>query len=244
MITRSEILVQGIVQGVGFRPFVYTQASRRDLRGRVLNNTTGVLIEVEGSSGDIAQFVRDLESNSPPLSTIESVECTHNLEPANYPDFAIVESAQDGEKFVPISADIATCQDCLKELFDPKDRRFLYPFINCTNCGPRFTIIEDIPYDRAKTTMRDFEMCVECRNEYEDPLNRRFHAEPTACPMCGPQVSLVRLGLVPRRTDNNLSGVRDLLLEGKILAIKGIGGFHLACDALNPEAVDKLRQRK
>jgi hydrogenase maturation protein HypF len=245
MVTRSEILVQGIVQGVGFRPFVYTQASRRDLRGRVLNNTTGVLIEVEGSPGDIAQFVRDLESNSPPLSTIESVECTHNLEPANYPDFAIVESVQDGEKFVPISADIATCPDCLRELFDPNDRRYQYPFINCTNCGPRFTIIEDIPYDRAKTTMRDFEMCAECRTEYEDPLNRRFHAEPTACPMCGPQVSLMGFGLVPpARTDNDLSGVRDLLLEGKILAIKGIGGFHLACDALNPEAVEKLRQRK
>ncbi len=269
MITRSEILVRGIVQGVGFRPFVYTQASRRDLRGRVRNNTTGVLIEVEGNHGDIVQFITDLKANAPPLSAIESVECNHYLSPVDYSDFVILESARepsDGEQFVPISADVATCDGCLRELFDPQDRRYLYPFINCTNCGPRFTIIEDIPYDRARTTMREFEMCAECRAEYGDPLNRRFHAEPTACFVCGPQLSLEKsvapavadgwLGIDPPATaggtdkagiagaDNAVTAVRDLLLRGKILAIKGIGGFHLACDALNPEAVERLRQRK
>lgn len=273
MITRSEILVRGIVQGVGFRPFVYSQASRRQLRGSVRNNTAGVLIEVEGRHGDIEKFVSDLRLNAPPLSTIESVECNHNLTPADYSDFVILESAhhaQTGERFVPISADVSTCDDCLKELFDPDDRRYLYPFINCTNCGPRFTIIEDIPYDRARTTMREFEMCAECRAEYEDPLDRRFHAEPTACPACGPQVSLsadeesllaFRGGHCPPSQETKVSRrampaskreksllvvrrARTLLSGGVILAIKGIGGFHLACDALNAETVERLRQRK
>ena len=249
MITRSEILVRGIVQGVGFRPFVYSQASRRQLRGSVRNNTAGVLIEVEGTHGEIEKFVSDLRLNAPPLSTIESVECNHNLTPADYSDFVILESAhhaQTGEPFVPISADVGTCDDCLKELFDPDDRRYQYPFINCTNCGPRFTIIEDIPYDRARTTMREFEMCAECRAEYEDPLNRRFHAEPTGCMACGPQVYLLESneGVERQRPLDVVSGPRTLLLKGVILAIKGIGGFHLACDALNAEAVERLRQRK
>ncbi|MFN2511483.1 MAG: carbamoyltransferase HypF [Pyrinomonadaceae bacterium] len=263
MVTRSEILVRGIVQGVGFRPFVYLQASRRHLRGSVRNNTAGVLIDVEGTHGDIEKFVSDLKLSAPPLSTIESVECNHNLTPADYSDFVILESAHHArteEQFVPISADVGTCDDCLKELFEPKDRRYQYPFINCTNCGPRFTIIEDIPYDRAQTTMRHFEMCAECRAEYEDPLNRRFHAEPTACPACGPQVWLTGqtkleqpalAGGSPVRPPAHAGGshtailsARRLLVDGKILAIKGIGGFHLACDALNAEAVERLRQRK
>lgn len=254
MVTRSEILVRGIVQGVGFRPFVYLQASRRDLRGSVRNNTAGVLIEVEGTHGDIEKFVSDLKLNAPPFSTIESVECNHNLTPADYSDFVILESshhAPTGEQFVPISPDVGTCDACLKELFDPEDRRYQYPFINCTNCGPRFTIIEDIPYDRAQTTMRHFEMCAECRAEYEDPLNRRFHAEPTACPACGPQVFWSEppalVGGPPANAGGSDKAVylaRQLLTEGAILAIKGIGGFHLACDALNAEAVEKLRQRK
>ena len=240
------------MQGVGFRPFVYTQASRLDLRGRVRNNPAGVLIEVEGNHGDIVQFVTDLKANAPPLSAIESVECNHYLQPADYADFVILESVHEtanagrDENFVPISADVATCDDCLRELFDPQDRRYQYPFINCTNCGPRFTIIEDIPYDRARTTMREFEMCPQCRAEYEDPTNRRFHAEPTACPACGPQLSL---SVSPARsvigvTDSALTVARSLLLSGKILAIKGIGGFHLACDVLNSDSVERLRQRK
>lgn len=252
MVTRSQILVRGIVQGVGFRPFVYAQASRRELRGRVLNNTTGVLIEVEGRQGNIEQFIDDLKLNPPPLSAIESVECNHNLAPADYPDFIILESVQEtqqGEKFVPLSADVATCADCLRELFDPADRRYQYPFINCTNCGPRFTIIESIPYDRANTTMRDFEMCADCQAEYQNPLDRRFHAEPTACPACGPQLYLLssdglEVGSDVVAAENTVAFVQSLLLKGRIVAIKGVGGFHLACNALSPEAVDRLRRRK
>ena len=252
MATRSEILVRGIVQGVGFRPFIYLQANRRDLRGRVRNNTTGVLIEVEGDYGDIEQFIADIRSNPPPLSLIESVECNHHLAPADYADFLILESAhetQAGEKFVPISADVSTCDDCLRELFDPQDRRYQYPFINCTNCGPRFTIIENIPYDRANTTMRDFEMCADCRAEYENPRDRRFHAEPTACPVCGPQLYLfssdgLEVGPDVVAAADTVAFVQSLLLKGRIVAIKGIGGFHLACDALSAEAVERLRRRK
>ncbi len=252
MVTRSQILVRGIVQGVGFRPFVYTQASRRNLRGSVLNNPTGVLIEVEGRQGNIEQFISDLKLNPPPLSAIESVECNHNLAPADYSDFVILESAPDaheGERFVPISADVSTCDDCLKELFDSSDRRYQYPFINCTNCGPRFTIIEDIPYDRANTTMRNFQMCADCRAEYENPLDRRFHAEPTACPVCGPQLYLLsadglEVGADIVAADDTVKFVLSLLLKGRIVAIKGVGGFHLACDALSPVAVERLRRRK
>jgi hydrogenase maturation protein HypF len=248
MVTRSEILVRGIVQGVGFRPFVYTQANRRDLRGRVRNNTTGVLIEVEGQHCDIEQFISDLKANAPPLSAIDSVECNHYLMPADYSDFVIQESTHDKAEernSVPLSADVATCDDCLGELFDPQDRRYQYPFINCTNCGPRFTIIEDIPYDRQRTTMCEFEMCAECGAEYDDPLNRRFHAEPNACAACGPQLSLSeRCSNSPVITVDILAAARDLLRCGKILALKGIGGFHLVCDALNSKAVAQLRERK
>ena len=221
------------------------------------------MIEVEGDHGNIEEFIADLKTNAPPLSAIESVECNHHLAPAEYSDFVILESAHDehGEEFVPISADLSTCDDCLRELFDPADRRYQYPFINCTNCGPRFTIIEDIPYDRARTTMREFAMCGACRAEYEDPQNRRFHAEPIACHLCGPQLALVGAdlrvrpklvydkgqarGSAPATTGPDTVGAaRALLLDGAILAIKGIGGFHLACDALNPDAVARLRQRK
>ncbi|MDX6710887.1 MAG: hydrogenase maturation protein HypF [Blastocatellia bacterium] len=247
--TRVQIVVRGLVQGVGFRPFIFSLARRRALRGQVLNNTTGVLIDVEGEGGQIEKFINDITTNPPPHSLIESVERSNTLDKANYRDFRIVESTTTGEKFVPISADIATCQDCLRELLDPSDRRYRYPFINCTNCGPRFTIIEGIPYDRQQTTMRDFDMCALCRAEYENPLDRRFHAEPTACAQCGPQLSLrdasgniVELERVTG--EDAISRVRRLLLDGKIVVIKGIGGFHLACDALNAEAVARLRQRK
>ena len=245
MITRSQILVRGLVQGVGFRPFVYSQASRCDLRGLVFNNTSGVLIEVEGKSTDIERFVSDLTLNAPPLSAIESVDCSHNLTPADYAGFEILESGQEGKKFVPISADVSTCDDCLRELFDPQDRRYRYPFINCTNCGPRFTIIENVPYDRQRTTMREFTMCVDCRREYEDPLNRRFHAEPVACAECGPHLSLSQAGTQESLdVADVISETRALLSQGRIVAIKGIGGFHLVCDALNSNAVAELRARK
>ncbi len=257
-----------MVQGVGFRPFVFGLARRRALKGQVLNNHIGVLIDIEGESSTIEHFIHEITLNSPPLSLIESVERCDNLDLAHYQDFRIVESLSSGEKFTPISADIATCDDCLRELFDSRNRRYRYPFINCTNCGPRFTIIEDIPYDREQTTMRDFEMCAMCRAEYENPLDRRFHAEPTACSVCGPQLSLidasgnVGAGLVPARSvaeertrprtspaptvliDDIIHRVRSLLLSGKIVIIKGIGGFHLACDGLNAETVERLRQRK
>src|SRR6266404_1535564 len=247
--TRVRIVVRGLVQGVGFRPFIFSLAQRRALRGWVLNNTTGVLIDVEGEGGQIEKFINDITTNPPPLSLIESVERSHSPVNAHYKDFRIVESTTQGEKFVPISADIATCQDCLRELLDPNDRRYRYPFINCTNCGPRFTIIEGIPYDRQQTTMRDFEMCKACRAEYENPLDRRFHAEPTACSRCGPQLSLRDAAgdvVEPEQVtgEDTISRVRDLLLDGKIVVVKGIGGFHLACDALNAEAVARLRQRK
>ncbi len=249
MDTRVQILVRGIVQGVGFRPFIFSQAKRCALKGRVLNNTTGVLIEVEGEANSIGRFIDEIRSSAPPLSVIESVERSDNLVPANYDDFRIVESDADGEKFVPISADMATCVDCLKELFDPADRRYRYPFINCTNCGPRFTIIEGVPYDRDKTTMREFVMCAACRAEYENPLDRRFHAEPTACPACGPRAFLAdkngcELEFDQEKGEDPINRARSLLIQGEVLAVKGIGGFHLACDALNARAVKRLRQRK
>jgi hydrogenase maturation protein HypF len=247
--TRVQILVRGIVQGVGFRPYVFSLARRRTLTGRVFNNTTGVLIDVEGDASTIEGFINELKLNPPPLSLIESIERSPNLDPANYSDFLIVESDVSGEKFMPISADISTCKDCLREMFDSENRRYRYPFINCTACGPRFTIIEDIPYDREKTTMRDFEMCDACRAEYENPLDRRFHAEPTACAACGPSLTLAdanrrELLLDSTSEDDTISRARLLLASGKILAIKGIGGFHLACDALAKEAVERLRHKK
>ncbi len=249
MTTRVQILVRGIVQGVGFRPFVFSLAKRRALRGRVLNNTTGVLIDVEGEGGQIEEFINDIRTNPPPLSLIESVERRDSPDQAHYGDFRIVESVTEGKRFTPISPDVATCKDCLRELSDPQNRRYRYPFINCTNCGPRFTIIEDIPYDREKTTMRDFSMCEACRAEYENPLDRRFHAEPTACPRCGPRLSLadtngLEIPLDPANGEDAVGRARLLLSRGKIVAIKGIGGFHLACDALDAEAVERLRKRK
>ncbi|HEX7177519.1 MAG TPA: carbamoyltransferase HypF [Pyrinomonadaceae bacterium] len=244
-----QILVRGIVQGVGFRPYVYSLAARGALRGRVLNNTTGVLIDVEGEDHRIEEFINEITLNPPPLSQIESIQRHDDLASANYQDFRIVESAAEGVKLVPVSADVATCADCLRELFDSQDRRHRYPFINCTNCGPRFTIVEAVPYDRAQTTMRDFEMCAPCRAEYENPLDRRFHAEPTACASCGPRLRLTdACARAPEFDEADgldiIGRVRRLLSSGKIVAIKGIGGYHLACDALDAGAVERLRQRK
>jgi len=237
------------VQGVGFRPFVFSLAERLALRGRVFNNGAGVLIDVEGDGRAVERFIAEVESNPPALSVIESVERLDDLESANYRDFRIIESASSGEKFAPVPADVGVCDDCLRELFDPRDRRYRYPFINCANCGPRFTIIEDIPYDRAKTTMREFAMCQDCRVEYENPLDRRFHAEPMACPHCGPRLFLAPArgsGTAPDPVDgeNAIYQASLLLSEGRIIAVKGVGGFHLACDALNAEVVERLRRRK
>jgi len=249
MTARVQILVKGIVQGVGFRPFVYSLAVRESLKGRVLNTSDGVLIDVEGEHESIERLLAAVEAHPPRLSQIESISCETVLALAHHPDFRIVESNNDGEKFVPVSPDVATCADCVAELFDPRDRRYRYPFINCTNCGPRFTIIEDVPYDRDRTTMREFEMCEACRSEYENPLDRRFHAEPIACSACGPRLFLTDesgdgVVLARPRANEIVERARRLLSDGKIIAVKGIGGFHLACDALNEGAVESLRRRK
>jgi hydrogenase maturation protein HypF len=246
MTTRVQIIVRGIVQGVGFRPYVFSLAKRRELTGQVRNTTTGVLIDLEGEYGAIEQFIDDLRAHPPPLSRVESVERCSPGEPVHYRDFRIVESAAAGEKCVPIPPDSATCQDCLKELFDPTDRRYRYPFLNCTHCGPRFTIIQDIPYDRHQTTMRAFTMCTDCEREYHDPMHRRFHAQPNACPVCGPQVHLVDAAGRPLDASERdaIRAALQRIEQGEIVAIKGIGGWHLACDALNATAVAALRQRK
>lgn len=233
-----KLKIKGIIQGVGFRPFVYSLALKNNLKGYVLNDTEGVLIEVEGKERDIENFLKEIEKSAPPLSKIEEIEKEY-LPLSHFISFVIRESKESKERFTLISPDICICEDCLRELFDRKDRRYLYPFINCTNCGPRFTIIKDIPYDRKNTTMADFKMCKICEKEYQDPENRRFHAEPTACPVCGPQIRILNLA-----GKDALETTVEFLKNGKIVAIKGLGGYHLACDALNDEAVRKLRTRK
>jgi len=228
---RRRLQVAGVVQGVGFRPFVYGLAHRHGLAGFVRNDARGVVVEVEGEPKELDLFAAALVEQAPPLARIASLE-TSKIEARGEREFVIEASAEDGERTALVPADIATCDDCLRELFDPGDRRFRYPFVNCTNCGPRFTIVRSVPYDRANTTMASFEMCDQCRREYEDPGDRRFHAEPTCCPDCGPRLSL------------ELEEAVSLLREGKIVAIKGLGGYHLACDATSEQAVARLRARK
>lgn len=240
---RLEIKITGIVQGVGFRPFVYNLARQNRLSGYVLNNTSGVSIDVEGERSDVDGFLESLRRQPPPRAVIFDVKSTLR-EPLGYQEFSIRESDGREEKFVPISPEIATCPDCLRELFDTSDRRYRHPFINCTNCGPRFTIVKDVPYDRKFTTMAPFPMCAACRGEYEDPTDRRFHAQPNACPECGPKLTLLDADGRPLEIPDIVNEACRLLKEGKILAIKGIGGYHLACDAQNAEAVSALRARK
>ncbi len=242
-----RVHITGIVQGVGFRPFVYNLATRMDLKGWVRNTSAGVDIEADGERDVLDAFVKALRDEAPTLSHID--ELTASFGPANgFRSFEIVHSESIDSAFQPISPDVAICDDCLRELFDPLDRRYRYPFINCTNCGPRFTIIKDIPYDRPKTTMAPFAMCPDCEREYRDPTNRRFHAQPVACPVCGPHVWLecLNVGTFERSNieDDAIRETRRLLAEGKIVAIKGLGGFHLACDATNAKSVSELRQRK
>jgi hydrogenase maturation protein HypF len=242
-ISLVRISVRGVVQGVGFRPFVYQLAIRYNLRGWVCNTSEDVKIEAEGEAKDIEAFIKALREQSPPMSHIEDIRVTTGT-PENYHKFEIRESIAEEGKYQLISPDIATCPDCLKEIFDPNDRRYRYPFTNCTNCGPRFTIIKDIPYDRPNTTMQRFKMCPECQKEYNDPLNRRFHAQPNACPVCGPQLELVDAKGKTVTCDDIISQTAGLLREGKIVAIKGLGGFLLACDATSEQAVNRLRRRK
>ena len=238
-----KIDIRGIVQGVGFRPFVYNLARQYGLFGFVRNNASGVSIEVEGEKSRIEKFVARIKTESPPLAALFKIK-SYDIEPVGYDDFIIRDSDEHEEKFVPISPDISTCRDCLAELFDPTDRRYRYPFINCTNCGPRFTIVKDIPYDRQYTTMAPFKMCGMCQREYNNPRDRRFHAQPNACPKCGPSLTLLNDKLEKIDAPDVISEVCDLLKDGKIIAIKGLGGYHLACDALNPDAVFRLRSRK
>ena len=238
-----KIDIRGIVQGVGFRPFVYNLARQYGLFGFVRNDASGVSIEVEGEKSRIEKFVARIKAESPPLAAIFKIK-SYDIEPVGYDDFIIRDSDDHKEKFVPISPEISTCSDCLAELFDPTDPRYRYPFINCTNCGPRFTIVKDIPYDRKYTTMAPFKMCGMCQREYNNPRDRRFHAQPNACPKCGPSLTLLNDKLEKIDAPDVISEVCDLLKDGKIIAIKGLGGYHLACDALNPDAVFRLRSRK
>ncbi len=240
-----RIHITGVVQGVGFRPFVYGLAQRYGLTGWVCNTSSGVDIEADGSAQALSDFATALRAELPPLACIDSFDAAPC--PADsYTAFDIRASRAEPGAFQPISPDVAVCADCLRELFDPADRRYRYPFINCTNCGPRFTIIRDIPYDRPLTTMASFPLCPDCAAEYGDPLDRRFHAQPVACPVCGPRLWLERPGDDEEVAagDDAVAATRTLLRAGAIVAVKGLGGFHLACDATDAAAVDALRRRK
>jgi len=242
MVIRYRIDIQGIVQGVGFRPFVYKLARSFGIKGWVHNHSFGVTIEAEGHAETLKAFIKSLTENPPVLAQIIEIS-VKEIPVCKEDDFVIKESQVHSGQFTLISPDISTCNECFSELIDESDRRYRYPFTNCTNCGPRFTIIKDIPYDRPNTTMAQFKMCPECQAEYENPLDRRFHAQPNACPVCGPELRLV---------DNNgkefsgdpIKRTIQLLADGKIVAIKGLGGFHLAVDATQEKAVQRLRCRK
>jgi hydrogenase maturation protein HypF len=266
IIKRVFIKVEGIVQGVGFRPFVYSLAITNNLKGWVSNSSEGVFIDIEGSKESIESFLRELKNDAPPLSMIENISIT-DKSPCFFNIFEIKESIQDSNKITLISPDIAICKDCIEDILNPNNRRYFYPFTNCTNCGPRYSIIKKIPYDRDKTTMKDFKMCTSCEAEYTDPLDRRFHAQPTACEHCGPKIyvtdskgSIINVTEMLTSDDyavnlNSLekySFINDTIIdwsvrrlkEGCIFAIKGLSGFHLVCDGENSSAVELLRKRK
>jgi hydrogenase maturation protein HypF len=244
MTIRTRARVSGTVQGVGFRPFVYRIAHEQGLGGWVLNDERGVLLEVEGDPDSVTQFFHRMRSEAPPLAAVDDLSC-EPVAAVGEPRFTIRASERAGVPDALVVADSATCEDCLAELADPADRRYRYPFINCTNCGPRFTIVRDIPYDRPLTTMATFTMCAVCRCEYEDPGDRRFHAQPNACPVCGPRVSLVDADGKEIPGANDPIGMTAARLSaGEIVAVKGLGGYHLVCDAGHAEAVAALRARK
>ena len=244
MVERAQIIVKGVVQGVGFRPFVYKLATGLRFTGYVTNTSDGVLIDVEGS--DIPAFVQLLREEAPPLSDITDISIA-DLPVQGYHEFTIQASTDHavGQTFTLVSPDVSSCDDCLHELLDPSNRRYLYPFINCTNCGPRYSITRSVPYDRPNTTMAGFSMCPDCLSEYQDPKDRRYHAQPNACPVCGPQVEF-RSRTADRRSRNGeaIQETIALLRKGGIVAIKGLGGFHIACDGANDHAVRRLREHK
>jgi len=241
-LTRTRVRVEGIVQGVGFRPFVHALAGRLGLAGLVGNDAGGVFVEVEGTAETVQRFLEALAAEAPPLAVIERVTATP-LDPTGALGFAIAPSRDGGARQALVSPDTATCPDCLAELADPADRRFRYPFINCTNCGPRFTIVRDVPYDRPATTMAAFAMCADCAREYSDPADRRFHAQPVCCPACGPALRLLDRDGRPAEADP-LAAAAARLRAGAVVAVKGIGGYHLAADAAAEPAVAALRARK
>ena len=238
----TDFRVRGLVQGVGFRPTVYRLALELGLSGTVWNDAEGVVVHLEGDPEQLAKFPETLVAGKPPLARIDAVEPS----PAHvkgFEGFSISATPSGGHVTTAVTADACVCDACLDDIFNPKDRRWRYPFANCTHCGPRFTITRHLPYDRPQTVMAAFPMCEDCRAEYEDPLNRRFHAQPIACPVCGPQLTLVAPDGTPLSGDPIRETVKALK-AGKIVAIKGLGGFHLACDAENAQAVATLRQRK
>jgi hydrogenase maturation protein HypF len=244
---RMRVRVQGTVQGVGFRPYVHRLATQLGLAGYVLNDAHGVLLEIEGDRSAVEDFLAQLEPQAPPLACIEWIG-VQGCAPTGERQFTIARSPTGGTTETSVTPDSATCEDCLRELFDPRDRRYRYPFINCTNCGPRFTIVRGVPYDRPRTTMAGFAMCSRCKAEYEDPANRRFHAQPNACPRCGPAARLLNSDGSPvARVGPELDPIRAAaaaLRQGAIVAVKGIGGYHLACSASDEDAVARLRARK
>ena len=241
---RMRIAIRGAVQGVGFRPFIYRLSRELRLAGWVRNSPQGVFIEAEGEHAALNELLLRVEQEKPPRSFIQSLEYSL-LEPAHYNGFEIRESETEGAANALILPDIAVCDDCLTEMFDPKNRRYRYPFINCTHCGPRFSIIESLPYDRPNTSMKSFPLCPECLREYSDPEDRRFHAQPIACPVCGPEIHLWdETGRTIAKRDDALIETANLIRQGKIAAVKGLGGFHLICDAQNTRAVELLRLRK
>ncbi len=243
MVSACTIRVRGVVQGVGFRPYVYRLARRKMLTGWVLNGDRGVEIRLEGAEVDLEAFVQEMRSEPPAAASIATIE----IEPVaieGLSDFTIRESEHVERPTVRVSPDLPVCEDCLREMFDGSDRRYLYPYINCTNCGPRYSVILALPYDRPNTTMRAWPMCVACEAEYHDPSDRRFHAQPIACNECGPQVYLEQTGQRVAEKGEAILRAAELLRDGKIVAVKGLGGYHLACDALNPAANALLRERK
>ncbi|WP_328535375.1 carbamoyltransferase HypF [Streptomyces sp. NBC_00344] len=240
---RRRFEVHGVVQGVGFRPFVYVTAAELTLSGSVANTSAGVVTEVEGDARAVQEFGRRLRTDAPPLAVVEAVHESDRPTQGGT-GFTIEESSGTGRARTLVSPDVATCGNCLDEMGDPADRRYRHPFISCTHCGPRFTIVTGTPYDRAATTMAAFDMCDVCRSEYDDPRDRRFHAQPIACHTCGPRLELIRKDGQPEDGEDALRGARRLLAAGRILAVKGLGGYHLVCDARNDEAVAELRRRK
>jgi hydrogenase maturation protein HypF len=243
-ISRLRLAIRGAVQGVGFRPFIYRLALELGLSGWVNNSSQGVFIEVEGERQQLEKFLLRIEPERPPQSFIQSLESAF-LDPQGFTQFEIRKSDDGGEKTAIVLPDIATCEDCLGEIFDPANRRYQYPFTNCTNCGPRFSIIEALPYDRANTTLKNFAMCEACAAEYRDPLDRRFHAQPNACPACGPHLELWNgQGKRVASQHQALLEAAEAIRKGEVVAVKGLGGFHLVVDARNDEAIKNLRERK